>query len=63
MERTEFADVFNVVSKDTPKLLARALGWRMGPLTEMVRAGRWQNILRGRFCFDYIKIEKLPTFK
>lgn len=52
-----------MVSKDTVKLLARVLGWRKVPLTEIVRAGGWQNILRGGFYFGYINIEKLSTFK
>lgn len=52
-----------VDSKDTPKLLPRAPGWRMEPLTEVERAGGWQNILRSGFCFGSIMIEKLSTFK
>lgn len=35
-----------MVSKDTPKLLARVSGWRMVPRAKMERAGAWeQNIL------------------
>lgn len=37
-----------MVSEDTPpKLLARVLGWKTVPLTEMVTASGWQMVSRG----------------